>query len=354
MCQATGRAPRRGDDHGISLIELVVAMVVLGVMSMAAIGVIMNAQSQGVTNRNRVAAANLAARELDLVREQFTRNSAQPQAVADAGTQVNPHPLPGQTAGQPLVVDGQKYTVTRTVGWNVTGSGVTPCDGGSLVLYPTLKVVVDVTWPNMGSTKPVRSSAALAPRKHDNIAGTSGFVAVKVLASSGQPQPSVPVTVSASGETRTAVTDASGCAVAQVSPGTGAGTSYSARVSGVGYVDLAGNPAPTKAVGLVARGALNNSVSFAYDAAATVRLRFVDATGTPVADAAVAGQSVTLVSSTTTGGSSTTVLPVTAALMDVPNLWPTQYGAYFGTSPTTFTPVTATPGSTTTLDVVVP
>jgi len=354
MCQATEQSARSDGERGISLIELVVAMVVLGVMSMAAIGVIMNAQSQGVINRNRVAAANLAARELDLVREQFTRNSSQPQAVADAGTQINPHPLPGQTSGQPLVVDGQKYTVTRTVGWNVTGSGVTPCDGGSLVMYPTLKVVVSVTWPNMGSTQPVRSSAALAPRKHDNIAGTSGFVAVKVMASTGQPQPSVPVTVSASGETRTAVTDVSGCAVAQVSPAPGAGTSYSAKLTGAGYVDLTGNPAPSKAVGLVARGALNNSVTFAYDAAATIRLQFVDAAGTPVADATVAGQSVTLVSSTASGGSSTTILPITSALMQVPNLWPTQYGAYFGTSPTTFTPVTVTPGSTTTLDVVVP
>ncbi|WP_196804452.1 prepilin-type N-terminal cleavage/methylation domain-containing protein [Cellulomonas sp. URHD0024] len=341
-------------DGGFSLIELVVAMVILGMMSIAIIGVIMNSQAQGVSNRNRVAAANLAAREIDMVREQFTRDSLQPQLVADAGTQVNPHPLPGQTAGQPLLVDGQKYTVTRTVAWNITGGASTPCDGGGLVSYPTLKVIVSVTWPNMKPAKPVRTSAALAPRKDDSIGGNNGYVAVKVVTAAGLPQPDVNVTVTSPSETKNVVTDTSGCAVAQVAPAVGAGTTYAAKVSNAGYVDLTGNPAPTKAVGLVARGQLNNSVSFAYDAGATLRLRFVDAAGNPVPDAAVVGQTVSIESSVSVGGSSTTALTITGALMDVTNRWPAQYGAYWGTSPTSFVPQTVTAGSTTVFNVVKP
>ena len=125
-------------------------------------------------------------------------------------------------------------------------------------------------------------------------------------------------------KTRTATTDASGCAVAQVSPATGAGTTYAAQLSTPGYVDLADIPTPSKAVGLVARGSLNNSVAFTYDAAATLQLRFVDPAGVPVPDAAVVGQSVSLVTSSPTGGSDTTVFPITSALMTVTGKWPTS------------------------------
>lgn len=341
------------EDGGLSLVELVVAMVILGAMSMVIIGVVLQAQSQSALNRSRVAAANLAAREIDIVREEFSQSATAPMTVANAGTVTNPHNLPGQAANQPLVVDGKAYTVRRDVAWAVVGNGVSACNGGSLVTYPTLRVTVSVTWPGMGGAKPVVSSTQLAPRKDDGVQGNASFVAVKVLTSAGAPNVGRTVTVSSASESRSAVTDSSGCAVVQVNPASGAGTSYDARVTDAGYVDVSGVSGASKAVGMLARGKLNNSVQFTVDSAATLRLRFVDAAGAPVPDAAVAGSTVTLVASEFAGATGARTIPVTAATLDVPGLWPTQYGAYLGTLPPPggYPQVTLTPGASLTLDV---
>src|SRR5690606_3142529 len=106
-------------DSGMSLVELIVAVVVLAIVASAVLGIILQAQSATVNNRARVAAANLAARELDIVRELFTRTSTSPVEIANAGTQTNPNPLAGGTAGQPLQMDGTAYTVVRSVAWNI-------------------------------------------------------------------------------------------------------------------------------------------------------------------------------------------------------------------------------------------
>jgi prepilin-type N-terminal cleavage/methylation domain-containing protein len=343
-------------EDGFSLIELVVAMLILAVMSMAIIGVIINAQSQTVTNRSRIAAANLAARELDIVREEFTRTQASPAQVYAEGTKVNPHPLRNQTAGDPLRVDGRAYTVTRDVQWNITGSGQSACAGGALVNYPTLQVRVSVTWPNMRSTKPVVSTAALAPRKDDQVLGTVGYVAVKVSDSLGSPSSGRTVKVWSTGETKTALTDASGCAVVQVNPAGGAGTGYQAQTSDTGFVDIAGTTGPSKSVGQVKQGQLNNGVTFTVDRASTLTVQLVDEAGAPVDPAAIAGGVITLVAGESVGATSSKVVAVTGPTMTVSGLWPTQYGAYWGTAPpgTGYSSTKILAGGTGTVTVVVP
>ncbi|KQY25096.1 hypothetical protein ASD16_06550 [Cellulomonas sp. Root485] len=338
----------------MSLIEVVIAMVVLGAMSVAVIGVIMNTQSLGVANRARVAASNLAARDLDIVREQFTRSPASPMAVANAGTQVNPNPLPGQTAGQPMVMDGKAYTLTRTVAWNVTGSGASACDGGSLVLYPTLRVTITVTWADMGAVKPVVTNASLAPKKDDGVQGTASFVAVKVTDAAGAASPGRGVQVWSASETKNGVTDTSGCAVIQVSPGA-AGATYDARVTDAGYVDLSATPTPTKSVGMVATGQLVNNVTFAYDRAGSVTLHLVDESGAPVPPSAVVGGQITLVASEFSGASGARTVPATASDITVTGLWPTLYGAHPGTTPpaTGYTTTPLPAGGSVDIDVVV-
>ncbi len=126
----------------MSLVEVVVAMVVLAIMASAVLGIILKAQAAGVNNRARISAANLAAREIDILRDEFGRTSDAPATIAASGVVVNPHPLAGGTAGAPLTVDGTQYTVTRSVAWAITGSGDSACEGGSLVDYPTLAVTV--------------------------------------------------------------------------------------------------------------------------------------------------------------------------------------------------------------------
>jgi prepilin-type N-terminal cleavage/methylation domain-containing protein len=346
---------QRDHERGMSLVEVVVAVVVLGIFASAVLGVILQTQSAGVTNRARVAAANLAAREIDMVRDEFSRTDTSALAIAAAGTQVNPHPLDGQVSGAPLQVDGMQYTVEREVAWNLTGSGASACTGGSLVVYPTLGVTVTVTWPRMGSVKPVVSTASLAPAKGKGIPGTASFVAVKVVDAAGQPNPGRIIKVSGGSETVSATTDDTGCAVAQVAPAAGLGTTYTAQATDAGYVDISGTTGPVKTVGQLARGQLNSGVSFAYDRAGTVRLHLIDPSGGTLDAATIAGATVTLVAGVSSGATTATTPAVTGVTTAVSGLWPTTYGAYFGTTPPAsgYPTVVVAPGGTMDIDVPV-
>lgn len=337
----------------MSLVEVVVAVVVLGILASAVLAVVLQSQAVSAGNRSRVAAANLAAREIDLVREEFFRSDTSPVALEAAGLVTNPHPLPGGTAGQPLVVDGTAYTVKRDSQWNLTGNGQSACEGGSLVVYPTLQVTVVVTWPGMGSIKPVVSSAAMAPEKGNGIPGTDSFVAVKVTDSLGAPNPGRSVTVSGGGTSYSGMTDATGCAVVQVSPAVGAGTPYTVKATDVGYVDISGTTGPSKSTGDVARGQLNNSVTFSLDRAGTVRLRLYDPSGGSIDAAAVTGSQITMVASESAGAGATTPRTVTGVTTVVTGLWPTQYGAYYGvTAPAAgYLTTPLPPGGDITIDV---
>ncbi|WP_454048519.1 prepilin-type N-terminal cleavage/methylation domain-containing protein [Cellulomonas sp. Marseille-Q8402] len=346
----TRETPR---DRGMTLIEVVVAMVVLGILAAATLTVILKAQEGSADNRSRVAAANLAAREIEMVRAQFGASKAGPRAVADAGTVTNPHPLSDGVAGQPLTLDGTAYTVVRSVAWNIVGNGASACDGGSLVKYPSLNVTVTVTWPDMHGVAPVVSSTTMAPEKGEGVQTGAAFVAVNVVDSDGEPNAGRSVRVSGAGTARTAVTDSSGCAVVEVTPGV-AGTDYTAQMIDSGYVDISRAAQPSKPVGKVMPGALNNSVSFAYDRAASLRLRFVDSAGTPVDGGSLGSSSVTLVASEFSGPNGRSEWPVTGTVTSVVGLWPTQYGAYFGTTaPSEYRSADLEAGATVDLDVLV-
>ncbi|HEY0118356.1 MAG TPA: prepilin-type N-terminal cleavage/methylation domain-containing protein [Cellulomonas sp.] len=325
------RRTKRASDSGFGLVEVMVACLVLGIMSAAIVAVIMQAQSASVTNRSRIAAANLAARELDMVRDEFHRTKTAPTDIAQLGTVVDAHPLDGGTAGQPLVVDGTPYTVTRSVQWNITGNGQSACDGGSLVIYPTLGVTVSVTWPRMGTVHPVVSTAQLAPDKGSGIPNTDSFIAVRVKDSTGAPSVGRSIKVTGGSQTKTGSTDADGCAVLEVAPAVGVGTSYTAQVTDSGYVDISSTPQPSKAVGYVSQGQLNNSVSFTVAQPGSATIHLVDSSGAAVPAAQANGVKVTVVASEYSGASPAKTYTLTGPTLSLTNLWPTQYGAYYGT-----------------------
>lgn len=319
-------------DAGFGLVEVVVACVILGVLAAAVLGIILKSQAQGVTNRSRIAASNLAAREIDIVRDEFHRTSTGPTDLANAGTVVNPHQLDGGVQGQPLQVDGKLYTVTRSVQWNITGNGQSACSGGNLVVYPTLGVTVSVTWPAMGAVKPVVSTAQLAPDKGDGIPSTDSFIAVRVNDENGDPSVGRGIDVTGGGATKHGTTDASGCAVVEVSPAAGAGTTYTAKVTDDGYVDIGSTQYPTKNVGQVSRGQLKNQVSFQVALGGTVSLHVTDAGGTDLASLS-SPQTVTLVASEFAGASPYNSQTMTSPVTTVGPLWPTTYGAFYGSPP---------------------
>ncbi len=325
------RPPHRAHevrDRGLGLVEVVVAVILLGILSTAVLAIVLRAQEQTVNNRSRVAASNLAARELDLVREQFAASKNGPLDLAAEGVVVNPHSF--GPPGSALEVDGMVYTVRRSAAWNITGVGSSACEGGSIVEQPTLGVRVEVTWPDMGQTKPVSTSAQLAPPKGTGVSGETAFVAVKVTDARGEPNPGRRVIVSASGggETRANVTDEAGCAVLEVHPAA-SGTDYTAQVSDAGHVDLAGDPAPSRQVGRMEKGTLNSAIDFAYDRAATLEVQL---TGPGVRDSDLTGSQITLSKGGAYAGASPlTTHYATGRRTTVAGLWPGDYAAFFGT-----------------------
>jgi len=260
------------DDAGVSLIELMMAIVIFAIAMAGITAGFVSVGQKTRLNKDRVAAANLASRELEIARNVFNASSTGPITIAADLDVTNGYPLPGGTAGSPLVVDSVPYTVFRRAEWLPAGTGQSPCDGGSGVTYPTLAVNVKVTWPYMGQVKPIESNTLLTPPK-GVLASSTSFVAVKVLGSNGLGKEDVPVTVSGNGGTYTATTAEDGCAtVAVATTGT-----YTASLNSSGWVDFYGAANPSKSVTTSASSI--SRLTFNYDRAGSLQLNLTTTSG---------------------------------------------------------------------------
>jgi prepilin-type N-terminal cleavage/methylation domain-containing protein len=307
------------DDDGFTLIEVVIAMVVLAIFSAAVGVVLLDGLEVSKAGRQRVAAANLAAREIEIARNQFASSEAAAIALAATGAVSNPNPLSGSSS----VVDGVPYTVSRTVQWLPTGNGASPCDGGSLVNHPSLRVQVSVTWPNMGFAKPVRSSTLLTPPKGLLGSTTIAFVAMKAVNAAGQGSAGVQMHASGPGGSFVQTTDSAGCAVFQV----GAAGTYAVVADMAGWVDQTGAQRAEKSivaqVGQLARGEMT------YDRGATmdVTLLVEPGYGTPSSL-----PSVNYMKPNVPLSSARVVVPSAGLTTQISGLWPSRdgYSAWAG------------------------
>ena len=248
----------------MTLIELMWAMVIFAFVATATVAALEMSMKTVRSDRSRVAASDLAARELEIVRNTFTGSATGPANVADA---TNPDQLSGGTAGQPLVVDNVPYTVTRNTEWIVAGTGKSPCDGGATVAYPSMAVTVSVPWSQMGNTQPVSASTILTPPKNWVYSSGFGYAAVKVLDSNAAPVKGTTVTLTKSGSsTMTDTTADDGCAVFQTNT---VGT-WTATINNAGYVDFYGNQNATKNVTISVGGLSQATINYDKAATATV------------------------------------------------------------------------------------
>jgi prepilin-type N-terminal cleavage/methylation domain-containing protein len=257
-------AERLRSDEGLSLIECLMALIIFGIVAGGLSFALQAAGHTSANNRLRVQAANLAARELEIDRNEFNATAAGPVSLGASGSVSNPHNiLTTAAAGSPLVLDGVPFTVARDVQWLPTGTGESPCDGGSLVTYPTLKVTASVTWNNMGNTKPIANSTLLTPPK-TLVATTTAFIAVKVTGANGSGVDNMPVVFTKSASTQTIYTESDGCAVfATTDYG-----NWTATLSKLGYVTTDLFPSRSLTTNVTA-GSLSQ-VPMSYDRAVTI------------------------------------------------------------------------------------
>lgn len=236
---------RRGDDDGFTLIEVVVALTLFGLLAgtvSLAFGAVLK---QTKANQNRTIAANIAQRVIDRV-----------HALEFSDIVLGKQPAQQFRSG------GLLFSVVTTTSLVPEGSGgaVSPCDAAGAL--SATRVGVEVTWAGMGSARPVRSDTVRAQTVQDQDPG-KGIITVKVVDRDSQPAPDHVVTLNPGA--RTFTTGSDGCAVFPLLvPG-----AYSAALSTPGYVDKVGTAAPVRSVTAVA-GTTTKDPGFSYDRAATL------------------------------------------------------------------------------------
>jgi prepilin-type N-terminal cleavage/methylation domain-containing protein len=222
----------RSSESGLSLIEVIIAMMVFALIA-TGVGYTMIAAlrlTQDSTARQQ--AANLASQEIDL-----TRSIDNLFNLVDKTTTET--------------INGITYTIKRTARWVSDPNVDQRCGvGGGILRYK--RVNVTVGWTGMTSDLPtVRADTLIDPgvRINDPDLGT---VLISVSDSSGEPVAGATVTVTpgspANGANPLAaqppVTDSLGCTYAlMVDPG-----NYDVTVSKSGYVDITQDATPTVVV----------------------------------------------------------------------------------------------------------
>ena len=241
------------DEAGFALIEVMVSAVLLVILALSTLSVIDRSQATSSNNRSRDVAAQLAQSEQDVIRQM--------PITALAGGY--------HTVNVPTKVGEITYSVSSDAEWVTDSGGAVTCSTSGRVAY--LRSTSTVTWPGMGSIKPVTADAIVDPGVAA-LGANKGALTVLLSKADGTGTEGIGVTAGGV----SSVTDENGCAVlANLDSGPQTLT-YSAP----GYVDKDSNPAPSKPV-TIGAGTIAQA-SGSYDVAATINTTIKDdATPTP-------------------------------------------------------------------------
>jgi type II secretory pathway pseudopilin PulG len=297
----------RSDDDGITIVEVMVAMMIFAIIFLGVAQSVVTTMRMTADTVSREVAANLAAAEIDAVRQ-----------LDD--------PFTVEDATHSTVIDGVEYVVDRATGWVSSTGTIDGCGAGTGTLQ-FKRVNVTVRWTGqMLKASSARADTVLAPETRLNDP-SFGSILISVLAADGTGASGVGVTVTAaSGGAALAAqpvpTDGDGCTYAfMVAPGT-----YNVTVGRTGYIDAAQSTAPTASVAVAAGSAV--SASFQYDAAATYAVSYAE--DAPPARHLPADLGVTFFS--TYGVHAVTGTPVTVPLHPFPSGYSAIAGRYVAPS----------------------
>jgi prepilin-type N-terminal cleavage/methylation domain-containing protein len=246
-------------ESGLSLIEVIVAMLIFAIIALGVGYSIISTLHAAKDAKGREVALNLAAQEIDSV-----RSVSDIFAVGDLKRTVT---VPGDTTA---------FTIDRTSDWVTSNGTVANCgSGGGTLQYK--QVNVKVTWDGMIASNPVRADTIIAPASTINDPDL-GTILVKVTnnVGVGVQGASVTLTAAASGTPAVTVvppaTDADGCSyVLKIPPG-----SYQVKVALANYIDINQSTTPTTpstAPVVVTAGAIGTA-GFTYDLAGSVTVKY--------------------------------------------------------------------------------
>lgn len=174
-------------DAGFSLVEVMVAMIVFMIGAMSLLAAFVSSLDTTQDNRSRLVAANLAASEIDAVRQiEYTSIT---------------------TSSRTQVVGPNTYTVIRSVTPKFSTAGVVACNSSGSNQQQFKKVSVRVEFPHRESVKPVRADTLVASPPFDPTR-LYGALGVSVINALSNPLEGVLVSVNAT----IGRTDETGCA----------------------------------------------------------------------------------------------------------------------------------------------
>jgi Tfp pilus assembly protein PilV len=240
------------DEAGFALIEVIVSAVLLIVLSLSTLSVIDRAHATSSNNRSRDVAAQIAQSEQDVIRQMPISSLAGGYHTVDV----------------PRAVGNITYNVSSDADWVTDSGGAVTCSTTGRVAY--LSSTTTVTWPGMGTVKPVTVDAIVDPGVAA-LGANKG--ALTVLLSGADGGGTEGITVSAGGVS--SVTDENGCAVLA---NLDAGPQTLTYNTG-GYVDKDGVTSISKPV-TIGAGTISQATGF-YDSAGQINETIVDDSATP-------------------------------------------------------------------------
>ena len=219
----TGRDLHVRSEAGFSLVELLVAAMILVTAVIGIFTALEAAGRAGSEERHRGVAYQLAQED-----------QARLRAIKITS-------LLGLNQTRPVTIDGITYSVKSTSKITTDATGTESCDTGS-ASADYLNITSTVTWPTMGTKSPVVIQSIITPPS-GSFDANAGALAISVQNGQGAGVPNVPLTGSGAGSF-TGTTGDSGCAVfANLPEGT-----YTVTPTATGLVDQDGNaPAPVPA-----------------------------------------------------------------------------------------------------------
>jgi prepilin-type N-terminal cleavage/methylation domain-containing protein len=243
---------RGADEGGFSLMEVVVAMAVFAIFCAASVGLLVRSTGATRGNIQRTAASNLLTEQIQIARSMTALT------------------IPTGVTVRTEAVSNTTYTITQTAKFLSADSTSSVCDGsGASLAYKLVTVVV--TWPEMGSIKPVTGNTLKAVGIGTDGLNTTGALALGITGSDGTSESDITVTLN---NGTTAITGDDGCALFVGLP---VGV-YSATINQSGYVGSANVQAVNKTGFGVVAGALTRG-NISYDKARSFILNAGGAAG---------------------------------------------------------------------------